>query len=297
MGAGVAAAANGRVKPEPPLSIQKRIEFAVLWLVVAAGVALVVWLLGWWVADKYGVYRGGLLLYGMITFLLFMTILHLNDDFEAGQGDFSVFRAYGTWILPSPLDWPGRVRAFLSFKRMDRPWFKALLLGAFVGAQVFGVTVLATARRGTPTIGALRGEPLRKVDLPLVSGGDFRTEDLAGRTSVVVVTASRGSDAFVKAWDESKSTTSNPLDLTVLVMDQYGDVAPYRKRSVKHLYRRYPTAVGRKWMREWFGHFEGNRLVFVVGPDTTVKAVFTHDEPIEVVIATILGEFADPSAP
>jgi hypothetical protein len=114
----------------------------------------------------------------------------------------------------------------------------------------------------------------------------------------VVVTARRfGSDAFVNAWDESKSTTSNPLDLTVLVMDQYGDVAPYRKQSGKHLYRGYPTAIGRKWMREWFGHFEGDRLVFVVGPDTTVKAVFAHDEPIEVVIATILGEFADSSSP
>ena len=120
------------------------------------------------------------------------------------------------------------------------------------------------------------GQAMPNVDLPMAGGGEFRGEDLLGRTTILLVRAKFGEapHAFMDAWDASVADGSNPLDLMVLMMDQYGDVKPYE--DGKYARYPYPIAVGRKWVREWFGNFKGDALVLVVALWRPAKVMVIH---------------------
>ena len=110
------------------------------------------------------------------------------------------------------------------------------------------------------------------ITLPLAGGGEFRTDDLAGATTVVIVRERQGSSVarLDEAWTRMAATGDMP-DRMLLVMDQYGDPSPYE--TGRWFRFEDPIAVGRKWLRESFGDFTGAALVLVVGPDLVVRSV------------------------
>jgi hypothetical protein len=288
------------VKRSTEKSIQQRFEFVALWLVAAALSGVAIYTVGSLVADEYGTARAALLCGGVVMVARFVVILYYNDDYEAGQGGRSIFQSVVSVRLPSPFSWPARIRGFFAFKDMDRPWLKAVLVGGFIGILVLFKTTVEPAKAAASKTGSLRGQPMGEVELDLVAGGVFRTEDLAGRTSVVFVRTpfSASAPAFFEEWDRSVENGSNPLGLTVMLLDSYGDVRRHQSKLTHDPVNRYPTAVGKRRVQKWpTTNLSNGALVFVIGPDTTVQALFTPEEPADVVVATIIGEFADRVSP
>ena len=97
-------------------------------------------------------------------------------------------------------------------------------------------------------------------------------------------------------WDASVEDGTNPLELMVLIMDQYGNV----KSCEDGKYARYPCsiAVGRTWVREWFGSFQGDALLLVVALDGTIVAAYEEPRLLRDVAPdtrqSMILKFADP---
>ena len=262
-------------------------------ILLALGCATAVYLAGRYAAGTWGTFRGGLTIYAFQMLGLLLIYGYLYDQYESGQGNVDIRMK---WIMPDPIDWWYRIQGLKEFLRNDEIYLKSVIVGVFLGVQCFGGSVVAMRGSGAPQTATLVGSPMRSMTLPVISGGEFSTEDLLGTTSVVLVRG-KGSpnSSFIHSWDESKSSNTNPLSLTILVMNQYGDVQEYRHLSPKSSLMRYRSAVGRKWMREWFGNFEGSRLVLVVGPEGRVLKIYEADVSGEEVVAAIIKEFADPA--
>ncbi|MCH2160687.1 MAG: hypothetical protein MK085_02315 [Phycisphaerales bacterium] len=265
---------RGARSENSPRGIQKKIEFLVLWLVVLLISAGVVYFAVWSAASEFGSFRGGLLAIGIVAVIQLVIFGYLFEDAVDGKSAFDAHGQILSNVVGGIYETFHDLIAIKSFMDMDRPWIKAVAIGGILGILVSFATVVGPnmGKKAVPT--TMVGQAMPNVDLPLAGGGDFRGEDLLGKTTVVLIRAKFGEapHAFMDAWDASVADGTNSLDLMVLMMDQYGDVKPYE--DGKYARYPYPIAVGRKWIREWFGNFKGDALVLVVAPDGSIVATY-----------------------
>ena len=281
-------------------SASKKIQFLATWLLVLVCVAGVVFALAWYTSLSYGLYRSGILIYFAMNLGALLIFGYLHDQYEAGQGDYS-WRTH--WLMPNPLALWYKIKALKDLTHLEQPWGMAVAFGILLGAQVYLVAILSPGMSAPSTAPGLAGAQVPGLPLPLVSGGEFSEDDLQGRTTVMLVRSKFGSSPsqFLKAWEDSVSSRGNPLPLVILIMDQYGEVEPFQNKPKTNFVNRYPTMIGRKWLRERFGNFQGDALVVVIDRDGRILQVWEEvdlgKERAGQTIDLIASEFADDQSP
>ena len=278
-------------------SLRKKIEFMALWLFLVGGTAVLVTTLVLMAGREYGEMRGTLVAAAILGVLVLLMYGFLFEDANDGHSDFDFHNQILSNVLGGFIETFHDLIMIREFFRMDRPWFKAVAIGGTIGVVISLSNGIAMLSGKPATAAAMVGQQMPNVELPVAGGGEFTGEDLLGKTSVVMIRASRGGtpDDFLAAWDASVEAGENNLDLMVLIMDQYGDVKSYETGDWVRF--KHPMAVGRKWMREWFGGFEGRTLVLVVGPQGDILGVYEdrlwQEQVAQGTLDQLLRQFAD----
>ena len=268
-----------------------------LWLGVLLASAAAVYAITWYAGSEFGSYRGALVALGILVVIQLVIFGFLHEDSVDGNSEFDFQGQILSNVVGGMYGTFHDIIAIKSFMDMDRPWIKAVSVGGVLGILVSLAAVVGPNLGKKAAATTMVGQAMPNVDLPMAGGGEFRGEDLLGRTTILLVRAKFGEapHAFMDAWDASVEDGTNPLELMVLMMDQYGDVKPYEDGK----YARYPhpIAVGRKWVREWFGNFEGDALVLVVAPDGTIVAAYEEPRLMRNAapdtLRTIIAKFTD----
>ena len=247
-----------------------KVGFILRWVALSLAFAVVISLVIWWAGEEFGRLRGTIAAAGIMLLLNLFVLGMLTESWLDGEGDWDPFNHMLGNIMGGLAKTYQDLTAIRTMHQMDRPWMKAAVVGCFLGIAG-GMATIGTAK-WTPA--TLLNAPMPAVTLPMVGGGEFTTADLEGRTTVVVVRANRGQSAgrIGEAWAAAVEPDGFP-DYLLIVMDQYGETEPYREGRWMKV--RGPIAVGRKWLRESFGDFEGQALLLVVDADLVVRHLRT----------------------
>ena len=247
-----------------------KVGFILCWVALSLAFAVVISLVIWWAGEEFGRLRGTIAAAGILLLLNLFVLGMLTESWLDGQGDWDPFNHMLGNAMGGLVRTYQDVIAIRTMHQMERPWMKAMVVGSFLGI-VGGMATIGTAK-WTPA--TLLNAPMPVITLPMVGGGEFTTADLEGQTTVVVVRANRGQSAgrIGAAWAAAVDPDGFP-DHQLIVMDQYGEVEPYAEGRWMKV--RGPIAVGRKWLRESFGDFEGQALLLVVDADRVVRHLRT----------------------
>ena len=247
-----------------------KVGFILCWVALSLAFAVVISLVIWWAGEEFGRLRGTIAAAGILLLLNLFVLGMLTESWLDGQGDWDPFNHMLGNAMGGLVRTYQDVIAIRTMHQMERPWMKAVVAGSFLGI-VGGMATIGTAK-WTPA--TLLNAPMPVITLPMVGGGEFKTADLEGRTTVVVVRANRGQSAgrIGAAWAAAVDPHGFP-DHLLIVMDQYGEAEPYQEGRWMKV--RGPIAVGRKWLRESFGDFEGQALLLVVDADLVVRHLRT----------------------